>query len=194
MRLGGARAPARGALALRLWGSRRGCRTSTTSTRPHHFVPRAIAMFGQQPEPRTTSPTRPPSPICCTACSRVWFGGGAGVNTPTRRTPPRSACSRASTVGGARHARGLAALPRRRAALRPPRRAARGAAGWRSRSCRSSTRSRAQRRARARAADAVAVGQRRRAARRAPRDYADRRPRARAGAATKYTGGIVVCR
>ena len=68
-------------------------------------------------------------------------------------------------LGGARHARGLAALPRRRAPVRPPRRPARRGGDGRRLPAGLLRQARAQRRPDARAGLPVAVGQRRRSLR-----------------------------
>ena len=141
-RLGVARARGRagGGLVLRLWGFRRGCRTSTTSTRP---TTSCRTRWRCSPGHAQPALLRQPAGVhvrCCTSCSRSPTASGSGVVSAFAHDPAASTRSR----GSPRRCSATLALwllyLDRRAPVRP-----RPSGCWRrrsrrSRSCRSSTR------------------------------------------------------
>ena len=114
------------AFGLRVWGVDHGLPYAYNADENAHFVTRAIGLFGHELEPELL---RQPAGLHvprCTSLLGVWFGGREGVSSAFAADPTRGLGRRAGDRRGARHARGLAALPRRLAARRPPRRPAGG--------------------------------------------------------------------
>ena len=129
-----------GSLLLRIWGADHGLPYAYNSDENAHFVPRAIGHLRPRVEPGLLrQPARLHVPRC-TSSSAVWFGGREGVSRLFATDPTEVWVVARTVVGGARHDGRRAAVPRRRAALRPPRRPARARRSCRSPSCRSSTR------------------------------------------------------
>ena len=145
--------------------SGRGCPTPTTPTRPTISC-RTRSRCSSTASTRTTSPTRRRSPTCCTTCSRSGTGAGRACAAPSRCTPSEvyTLARVAAAVLGTLAA--VAALRDGRAPVRPRRRPARGGDRGGRVPAGLLRAPGAQRRAHARAADAVAARQRRRAAQR----------------------------
>ena len=127
----GARA-ARRVRCCGIWGADHGLPYAYNADENSHFVPRAIGIYQHEWNPDYF--VNPPAfTYVLNLVFTVWFGGRDGVSELFASRPDRGLGRRAHDVGGARDARGLAALPGRVAAVRPPRRPARRGAAWPSR-------------------------------------------------------------
>ena len=108
------------ALGLRVWGVKHGLPYAYNADENAHFVPKAIGLFGHGWNPHYF--VNPPAyTYLLHVVFAVWFGGRAGRLEGASPTDPTEVFVVARvTARRGRHARRLAAVPGRRAALRPP--------------------------------------------------------------------------
>ena len=186
------RSCSRAASACACGASSRGCPTPTTPTRPTTSCRARSRCSNSTASTRTTSPTRRRSPTCCTSCSRVAYGSASAVRARVRASPGRRLHARARRRRGARRRRAVAAVRDRRAPVRPRRRPARGGDRGGRVPARLLRAPGAQRRADARAADAVAARHAGVLRKGRARDYLLAGVGLGLACASKYTAGIVL--
>ncbi len=146
-----------GGLGLRLWGIRQGLPYAYNADEADHFVPHAVAMFGHGLNPHYFA--NPPAfTYVLHYLFAIAFGGAHGVRDAFAFHPTELYTLARAAAARARRRRAVAAVRDRRAPVRPARRAARGGARGGRVPAGLLLAPRAQRRAGARAADAVAVG------------------------------------
>ena len=127
------------ALGLRLWGVAQGLPYAYNADENAHFVPGAIGLFGHGLNPHYF--VNPPAyTYLLHVVFGVWFGGRAGVSNTYAVHPTEVLRRRARHRRGRRDARRVARVPRRRAPVSTAASACWPRRCWRSRSCRSSTR------------------------------------------------------